>query len=123
MSRQSTAAAVFGALALFVGLAASWKPPVGLPETIVLADHPVAVLAWAKANCYDGLVLRSDAPRTHSEILLQVAGIFQAVKSKRKIAALCAEALDIAKPMIAKRSLPEFTGASPLYDRLATAAR
>lgn len=123
MSRHSIAASGFGALALFVGLAASWKPPVGVPEAIVLADHPVAVLAWAKANCYDGLVLRSDAPRTHPEILLQVVGKFEAEKNKRKISALCAEALAIAKPMIAKRSLPEFTGASPLYQRLATAAR
>ena len=86
-------------------------------------QHPVAVLAWAKANCYDGLMIRADAPRTHPEILLQVAGVLEIAKSKRKIAALCAEALAIAKPVTTIASRPEVTGASPLFDRLATAAR
>ena len=123
MSARSVAAHLFGALALVAGLAASWAPATRSSAPFDVSDHPVAVLAWAKTNCYEDLALRADAPRTHPEILMQVSGAYETARSKRKIAALCAEALAIAKPVTTIASRPEVTGASPLFDRLATAAR
>ena len=123
VSIPSAAAPLVGALALIAGLAASWGPVAKPPGAFDVADHPVAVLAWAKLNCYDELALRPGAPKTHPEILLQVSGTYEAARSKRKIAVLCAEAMAIARPVTNTGSLPEVTGASPLYERLATAAR
>jgi hypothetical protein len=123
VTARSATATALGLFAVLAGLAVAWSPVTKSPERFDVSAHPVAVLAWAKANCYDELTLRADAPKTHPEILLQVSGSHDAAKSKRQIAALCAEAMAIAKPVVNAATLPDATGAGPLYDRFATAAR
>ncbi len=60
---------------------------------IVAEANPAAVLAWAKANCDSGLELASGAPRTHMDIILQVAATYDAEGRRRGVAAVCADAL------------------------------
>ena len=58
-----------------------------------VAAHPVAVLAWAQANCDPRLALKPGAPRTHSEILFEVAAALDAARAKRGAADVCRDAI------------------------------
>ncbi len=79
------------------------------------AGNATAVLAWAKANCFGGLELAADAPRTQMEIIFQVAAFYDAASHRRSIADVCAQALATAKPVIAEDTAPSVTGERPLY--------
>ena len=54
--------------------------------------NPAAVLAWAKANCFNGLELAANAPRTQMEIILQVAAVYDSESRRRGITDVCADA-------------------------------
>jgi hypothetical protein len=79
--------------------------------------NPAAVLAWAKVNCFAELELKANAPRTHMEIILQVAANFDAESRRRGIADVCAEALYTAKHVIAKVTAPAVSRERPLYEQ------
>jgi hypothetical protein len=99
LSTSGKAANIFGGGAAAVALLALWTSRV--PPCANYSDHPVAVLAWAQANCKDAPELRSDAPRTHTDTILAVAGELDAARRNRPLAALCAEAMAIAAPVAA----------------------
>lgn len=62
-------------------------------ERIMAEANPAAVLAWAKVNCFGGLELAANAPRTQMEIILQVAASYDAESGRRGIAEVCADVL------------------------------
>ncbi len=65
----------------------------GYHDRIMAEANPAAVLAWAKLNCFAGLELASNAPRTQMEFILQVAAAYDAESRQRGVAAVCADAL------------------------------
>ncbi len=87
-------------------------------ELNLAAANPAAVLAWAKANCFSGLELSTDAPRTQLEIILQVAATYDAESRRRGAADVCAEALAATASIIALESTPAITGERPLYKKV-----
>ena len=112
MPDTGRAALLLVMFAAFVWVATARRAP-GPPsalvpaERFVAADHPVAALAWAKANCNDGLDLRAGAHRTHAEILMRVAASFEQAKSWRTPDEVCREAIAAARPAIAPETLPK----------------
>ena len=112
MPDTGRAALLLVMFAAFVGVATARRAP-GPPsasvpaERFVAADHPVAVLAWAKANCNDGLALRAGAHRTHAEILMRVAAAYDHARSRRGLEDVCREAIAAAQPAIAPDTLPK----------------
>ena len=107
--------------ALLVAATALMPPAPDLPrlgtDRFNAADHPTAVLAWAKINCFGGLELASNAPRTQMEIILQVAAAYDADSRRYNITSTCSDALAAAKRVIAKDSAPAVTGERPLYEK------
>lgn len=106
-----------GGLAVAAALAGIWSsqaPRIVSPY----ARHPVAVLAWAQANCKNVPALRTDAPRTHTDTILEVAGMLDVAKTSRPLAELCADALRIVAP-VAEASQQQQAG-HPLARVLAT---
>lgn len=71
------------------------------PQHFIAADHPTAVLAWARMRCDTNLELRDGVPRAHKEDVLQVAGAYETSLRHRAIDTACEEALQIAAPLIA----------------------
>jgi hypothetical protein len=80
------------------------------------ASNPVASAAWAQANCYSGLSLKSLDARTDAEVLLDVATGFESARSRLGIEAACAEAVRFGAPAIDPRTLPQHSAEPPLYD-------
>lgn len=118
-------ASIVAALAVLVsvtGLAPGLTATAGGKDRFAPAEHPVAVLAWAKANCYPGLALREGAHPTHPEILLEVAGAFETARTWRKIADLCHDALVMAEGVAARDTLPDATGERALFEHPRRAA-
>ncbi len=120
MTRPVRLGWVIAAGAGLVGVVAftPYTPPEPAPQRrqdrFVAGDHATAVLAWAKVNCFGGLELASDAPRTQMEIILQVAASYDAESGRRGIATVCSDALDTAKHVIAKDTAPSASSERPL---------
>lgn len=84
-------------------------------DRYIAADHPAAVLAWAKTRCYANLALRDGAPRAHAEDVLAVSAAYESVARHGDIAALCRQALERAAPVLAEASTPDRLAEAPLY--------
>ena len=108
MTRPVRLGWVIAAGAGLVGVVAftPYTPPEPAPQRrhdrFVAADHATAVLAWAKINCFGGLELASDAPRTQMEIILQVAAAYDAESGRRGVSEVCTEALEATASIIAR---------------------
>lgn len=68
------------------------------------ADHPVAALAWVRANCDAGLAMKPGAHLEHAEVLMRVAAELDQARTEAPIEDVCREAIAAAKPAIARRS-------------------
>lgn len=94
-------------------------PPSDPAARFMAADHPAAVLAWAKARCTQTFDPRPSAVRVHAEDLLIVASNLDAAARRWDLERTCATALAIAKPVLALRlrtpspSQPEIALAGP----------
>lgn len=107
---------VLAAVASVAGVIGHPRSQMG--DRFVAADHPAAVLAWARTRCYAGLQLRDGAPRAHADDVLTVAAAYETVARSRDPATLCREAVETARPVLALSSAPERSGEAPLYQKL-----
>jgi hypothetical protein len=107
------AVAALAAVVSVAGVIGHPRSPEG--DRYIAADHPAAVLAWAKTRCYANLALRHGAPRAHAEDVLAVAAAYETVSRHGDIAALCRQALERAAPVLDKASAPERSGEAALY--------
>ena len=87
-------------------------------ERIMAEANPAAVLAWAKANCFNGLELAADAPRTQMEIILQVAAAYDSESRRRGVADVCAEAFAATASITARGSSPAGRGERAVYGQV-----
>jgi hypothetical protein len=88
----------------------------GAGPAVTAANNPAAAVAWAQANCYSGLVLKTSAARTEADILLDVAADFESERTRRGIKLACDDALRLGKAAIDPSSLPKNTGEPALFD-------
>lgn len=107
------------ALAVFGCTTITLLPPSDPAARFMAADHPAAVLAWAKARCTQTFDPRPSAVRVHAEDLLIVASNLDAAARRWDLERTCATALAIAKPVLAlslrtpSPSQPEIALAGP----------
>lgn len=85
-------------------------PPSDPAARFMAADHPAAVLAWAKARCTQTFDPRPSAVRVHAEDLLIVASNLDAAARRWDLERTCTTALAIAKPVLALSLRPPLPG-------------
>ena len=85
-------------------------PPSNPAARFVAADHPAAVLAWARARCAHDPALLPPAVRVHADDLLIVASNLDAAARRWDLERTCATALAIAKPVLALSLRPSLPG-------------
>lgn len=104
------------ALAVFGCTTITMLPPSDPAARFVAADHPAAVLAWAKTRCAQSLDPLPSAVRVHAEDLLMVASNLDAAARLWDLERTCATARAITKSvpgLILSRGLPEIALAGP----------
>ena len=80
--------------------------PTGRADLQKPADHPVAALAWARANCDAQLSIKPGAHLEHAEVLMRVAAVLDQARAAYPLADVCRDAIAAAKPAMAHISRP-----------------
>lgn len=98
------------ALAVFGCTTITLLPPSDPAARFMAADHPAAVLAWAKARCAHSFDPLPSTVRVHADYLLMVASDLDAAARRWDLERTCATALAIAKPVLALSLRPQSPG-------------